>query len=92
MNHEEEDDIVSWWKTFFAKKNADKDGKAEAEGCEQSDDDNEEEIKCNELNITTDQYKVWCKPWMNSLIIKLLESLVPKQMLFDRAKRMWKPH
>ena len=28
---------------------------------------------------------------MNSLIIKLLGSSVPKQMLFDRVKRMWKP-
>ncbi|KAI9105200.1 hypothetical protein K1719_022729 [Acacia pycnantha] len=43
------------------------------------------------LSMTEEQYTSWCRPWMNSLIIKVLGLSVPKHVLFDRVRRMWKP-
>ncbi|XP_028804766.1 uncharacterized protein LOC114759711 [Neltuma alba] len=43
------------------------------------------------LSVTAEQYSAWCQPWMNSLIIKLLGAHVPKHILIDRVRRMWKP-
>ena len=90
MNHDEEEDIVNGWKTLFARKNAvdndvgGKDGSSEVG----MNDEEGSNGKYPELVVTADQYKAWCKPWMNSLIIKLLGSHIPKQMLIDRVKRM----
>lgn len=93
MNHDEEEDIVNGWRTLFARKNAEV--MNEKEGQDGSDhaeiEDECSKGKYPELVVTADQYKTWCKPWMNSLIIKLLGSSIPKQMLIDRVKRMWKP-
>ncbi|KAI9074508.1 hypothetical protein K1719_043507 [Acacia pycnantha] len=41
--------------------------------------------------MTEAQYTAWCKPWMNSLIVKVLGLSIPKHVLFDRVRRMWKP-
>ncbi|KAI9108939.1 hypothetical protein K1719_020244 [Acacia pycnantha] len=43
------------------------------------------------LSMTEAQYTAWCKPWMNSLIVKVLGLSIPKHVLFDRVRRMWKP-
>ncbi|KAI9080570.1 hypothetical protein K1719_037431 [Acacia pycnantha] len=43
------------------------------------------------LSMTSEQYTSWCKPWMNSIIIKVLGLSVPKHVLIDRVRRMWKP-
>ncbi|KAI9073904.1 hypothetical protein K1719_044137 [Acacia pycnantha] len=42
------------------------------------------------LSITKEQYMACCRPWMNSLIIKVLGLLVPKHVLVDRVRQMWK--
>lgn len=49
------------------------------------------ESKYPTLKVTAEQYTTWCRPWMNSLIIKLLDAHVPKHVLMDRVRRMWKP-
>ncbi|KAI9121291.1 hypothetical protein K1719_008324 [Acacia pycnantha] len=43
------------------------------------------------LSVTSEQYTTWCKPWMNSLIIKVLGLSISKHVLIDRVWRMWKP-
>ncbi|KAK4265130.1 hypothetical protein QN277_026220 [Acacia crassicarpa] len=43
------------------------------------------------LSITAEQYTAWCRPWMNSLIIKVLGLSIPKHVLIDKVRRMWKP-
>ncbi|XP_028758744.1 uncharacterized protein LOC114717714 [Neltuma alba] len=40
--------------------------------------------------MTAEQYTTWCQPWMNSLIIKVLETHVQRHILIDRVHRMWK--
>ncbi|KAI9084135.1 hypothetical protein K1719_033933 [Acacia pycnantha] len=39
------------------------------------------------LSMTEEQYTSWCRPWMNSLIIKVLGLSVPKHVLFDWEDR-----
>ncbi|KAI9082807.1 hypothetical protein K1719_035137 [Acacia pycnantha] len=92
VSHEEEDDIVSGWRGFFAKKNV------EMESADSSNGARKEEDRCNDplskypvLSMTEAQYTAWCKPWMNSLIVKVLGLPIPKYVLFDRVRRMWKP-
>ncbi|KAI9075718.1 hypothetical protein K1719_042334 [Acacia pycnantha] len=93
VGHAEADDIVSGWKGFFAKKNAESEaGVGENEdGVSVEDVGDEPCSKYPVLSVTSDQYSEWCRPWMNSLIIKLLGSSVPKHVLIDRVRRMWKP-
>ncbi|KAI9107919.1 hypothetical protein K1719_021255 [Acacia pycnantha] len=55
------------------------------------DGDDVTESKYPVLSMTEQQYTAWCRPWMNSLIIKVLGLSVPKHVLFDRVRRMWKP-
>ncbi|KAI9114156.1 hypothetical protein K1719_014806 [Acacia pycnantha] len=92
VSHEEEDDIVSGWRGFFAKKND------EMESVDSSNGVRKEEDGCNDplskypvLSMIEAQYTAWCKPWMNSLIVKVLGLPIPKHVLFDRVRRMWKP-
>ncbi|KAI9096294.1 hypothetical protein K1719_026013 [Acacia pycnantha] len=92
VSHAEEDDIVSRWRGFFAKKNE------EMENADRVHEPSREEDMGNipssqypVLSMTEDQYASWCRPWMNSLIIKVLGLSVPKHVLFDRVRRMWKP-
>ncbi|KAI9094212.1 hypothetical protein K1719_026794 [Acacia pycnantha] len=92
VTHAEEEDIVSGWRGYFAQKNA------------EMTIVNEEEVKAQEedvrgespngypvLSVTSEQYTSWCRPWMNSLVIKLLGLSVPKHILIDRVRRMWRP-
>ncbi|KAI9111112.1 hypothetical protein K1719_017987 [Acacia pycnantha] len=93
VSHEEADDIVSGWKGFFAKEcsepEMEKGGDAEV--------GSDEEMggapggRYPVLSMTSDQYTTWCKPWMNSLIMKVLGLSVPRHVLIDRVRRMWKP-
>ncbi|KAI9081188.1 hypothetical protein K1719_036947 [Acacia pycnantha] len=92
VNHDEEDDIVSGWRGFFAKQN-DAMEKADREK-EASRDETEGDVPPSQypvLSMTEEQYTSWCRPWMNSLIIKVLGLSVPRHVLFDRVRRMWKP-
>ncbi|KAI9107610.1 hypothetical protein K1719_021273 [Acacia pycnantha] len=92
VSHEEEDDIVSGWRGYFAKKND------ELEKADRVNETSNDEDECNDptsqypvLTMTEAQYSAWCKPWVNSLIIKVLGLAIPKHVLFDRVRRMWKP-
>ncbi|KAI9128984.1 hypothetical protein K1719_000467 [Acacia pycnantha] len=83
----------SGWKGFFAKQRAGSEtevGGEEEAGC---DDDMgfASGSRYPVLTMTLEQYMSWCKPWMNSLIIKVLGLSVSKHMLIDRVRRMWKP-
>ncbi|KAI9124524.1 hypothetical protein K1719_004446 [Acacia pycnantha] len=93
VSHEEADDIVSGWKGFFAKECSEsemkKGGDAEAGSDEEMGGASGGRYPV--LSITSDQYTTWCKPWMNSLIIKVLGLSVPRHVLIDRVRRMWKP-
>ncbi|KAI9101446.1 hypothetical protein K1719_023928 [Acacia pycnantha] len=92
VSHEEADDIVSGWKGFFAKKHVGTE--SEVEGFEEAVSDDDMGVagsKYPVLKVTSDQYTSWCKPWMNSLIIKVLGLSVLKHVLIDRVRRMWKP-
>ncbi|KAI9095428.1 hypothetical protein K1719_026462 [Acacia pycnantha] len=92
VNHAEEDDIVNRWKSFFAQKNVEMEtstGDTEAEKEEAMGDGPPSGYPT--LSVTSEQYTMWCRPWMNSLIIKLLGLSVPKHVLIDRVRRMWKP-
>lgn len=95
MNHDQEDDIVNGWKKLFAKQNGEKSEERGAERSNEKEDDVHDEDMINgkypTLKITAEQYSAWCKPWSNSLIIKLLGISVPKNVLIDRVKRMWRP-
>lgn len=88
MQHDEEEDIVNGWKAFFAKGNEGTEGGNDV-CCNEEDEEVLE--KYPKLNVTQDQYSAWCKPWMNSLIFKVLGKSVPKHVLIDRVRRMWKP-
>ncbi|KAI9125426.1 hypothetical protein K1719_004042 [Acacia pycnantha] len=93
VSHGEADDIFSGWKGFFAKQRVESEvGKGEEEG-HMSDDDmgDSQSSRFPVLSVTSEQYTSWCKPWMNSLIIKVLGLSVPKHVLIDRVRRMWKP-
>ncbi|KAI9096372.1 hypothetical protein K1719_026091 [Acacia pycnantha] len=57
-------------------------------------DDGMEDEKTSQypvLSMTAEQYTAWCRPWMNSLVVKVLGFSVPKHVLIDRVRRMWKP-
>ncbi|KAI9079079.1 hypothetical protein K1719_038918 [Acacia pycnantha] len=92
VTHAEEDDIVSGWRGYFSKRN---------EGETTANEDAEKEGQGNVdgrsasgypiLSVTSEQYTSWCRPWMNSLVIKLLGLSVPKHVLIDRVRRMWRP-
>ncbi|XP_028782382.1 uncharacterized protein LOC114738489 [Neltuma alba] len=85
VNHSEEDDIVHGWKTYFAKMNA-----VEEEHGDKDDSDEEatdkslRKSKWPILQVTKEQYASWCRPWMNSLIVKLLGATIPKHIIRDR--------
>ncbi|KAI9082416.1 hypothetical protein K1719_035559 [Acacia pycnantha] len=93
MSHEEADDIVSGWKGFFAKQHVGLE--TEVGGDEEAGCDDDMGVAFGSrypiLIMTLEQYTSWCKPWMNSLIIKVLGLSVPKHVLIDRVHRMWKP-
>ncbi|KAI9114506.1 hypothetical protein K1719_014204 [Acacia pycnantha] len=92
VSHEQEDDIVSGWRGFFVKKND------EMESADRVNESRKEEDECITsssqypvLTMTEAQYAAWWKPWMNSLIIKVLGLSIPKHVLFDQVWRIWKP-
>ncbi|KAI9121691.1 hypothetical protein K1719_008724 [Acacia pycnantha] len=92
VSHAEEDDIVNGWKGFFARKNEEMEtrpGDAETEKQGAMGDGSTSGYPV--LSVTSEQYTTWCRPWMNSLTIKLLGLSVPKHVLIDRVRRMWKP-
>ncbi|KAI9085064.1 hypothetical protein K1719_033056 [Acacia pycnantha] len=93
VSHGEADDIVSGWKGFFAKQLAKLEaGNGEKEGVATDDDMGDTQSGIYPvLSVTLELYTSWCKPWMNSLIIKVLGLSVPKHVLMDRVRRMWKP-
>ncbi|KAI9124988.1 hypothetical protein K1719_003604 [Acacia pycnantha] len=93
VSHTEEDDIVSGWKCFFfAKRNAEMENIERCEETTREDDGADETMSTYPvLSVTMEQYTVWCKPWMNSLIIKALGMSFMRHVLFDRVRRMWKP-
>ena len=41
--------------------------------------------------MSAEEYTSWCRPWMNSLIIKVLGAEFPKHIVTDRINRMWRP-
>ncbi|KAI9128538.1 hypothetical protein K1719_000021 [Acacia pycnantha] len=92
VSHAEEEDIVNGWKGFFSRKNAEMEistGGTESEKEEAVGDGPSSGYPI--LSVTSEQYTTWCRPWMNSLVIKLLGLSVPKHVLIDRVRRMWKP-
>ncbi|KAI9108756.1 hypothetical protein K1719_020061 [Acacia pycnantha] len=93
VSHGEADDIVSGWKGFFAKQQAKSEaGNGGEEGVATDDDMGDTQSNIYPvLLVTSEQYTSWCKPLMNSLIIKVLGLSVPKHVLIDRGRRMWKP-
>ncbi|KAI9073489.1 hypothetical protein K1719_044528 [Acacia pycnantha] len=93
VSHGEADDIVSGWKGFFARQRGESEAGIGGEDGDASGDDMGDSLnsKYPILSITSYQYTSWCKPWMNSLIIKVLGLSVPKHVLIDRVRRMWKP-
>ncbi|KAI9116726.1 hypothetical protein K1719_012384 [Acacia pycnantha] len=92
VSHTEEEDIVSGWKGFFAKQNAETEpANDDAETVREEDMGVGRMSGYPVLSVTSEQYTTWCRPWMNSLIIKLLGLSVPKHVLIDRVRRMWKP-
>lgn len=87
VNHEENEDILNGWKVFYAKMNAEAEssrGKDDSDG--EDNDGRTGQTKYPVLSVTAEQYSVWCQPWMNSLIIKLLGVQVPKHILIDRVR------
>ncbi|KAI9125684.1 hypothetical protein K1719_003102 [Acacia pycnantha] len=93
VSHGEADDIVSGWKSFFAKQRVEsEEGEGREEGNVSDDDMGDlQSSRYPVLSVTSEQYTSWCKPWMNSVIIKVLGLSVPKHVLIDRVRRMWKP-
>ncbi|KAI9080877.1 hypothetical protein K1719_037186 [Acacia pycnantha] len=92
VSHDEEDDIVSGWRGFFAKKNEEmENGDWEEEARRVENECITPQSQYPVLSMTEEQYTSWCRPWINSLIIKVLGLSVPKHVLFDRVRRMWKP-
>ncbi|KAI9120037.1 hypothetical protein K1719_009006 [Acacia pycnantha] len=93
VSHKKADDIVSGWKGYLAKKHVEsEEGKEAAEESANDDDMGETpETRYPVLSVSSEQYTAWCKPWMNSVIIKVLGLSVPKHVLIDRVRRMWKP-
>ncbi|KAI9080809.1 hypothetical protein K1719_037322 [Acacia pycnantha] len=92
VTHAEEDDIVSGWRGYFSRRNDEKTTVTEdAENTGQGDVGVESARGYPVLSVTSEQYTSWCRPWMNSLVIKLLGLSVPKHVLIDRVSRMWRP-
>ncbi|KAI9085465.1 hypothetical protein K1719_032532 [Acacia pycnantha] len=92
ISHAKEDEVVSKWKGFFARKNT----KMEIEnGGDETVKEEDIGVRLmNEypvLSVTEEQYMACSRPWMNSLIIKVLGLSVLKHVLVDRVRRMWKP-
>ncbi|XP_028781414.1 uncharacterized protein LOC114737629 [Neltuma alba] len=92
VRHDETEDIVNRWKSFFAKKKGneeDNTNKDEIDGVDT--EGTTAKPKYPTLKVTAEQYTAWCQPWMNSLIIKLMGLQVPRHVFIDRIRRMWKP-
>ncbi|KAI9126019.1 hypothetical protein K1719_003437 [Acacia pycnantha] len=92
VTHTEEDNIVSGWRGYFSRRNEERTTVTEdAENTGQGDVGVESARGYLVLSVTSEQYTSWCRPWMNSMVIKLLGLSVSKHVLIDRVRRMWRP-
>ncbi|KAI9085930.1 hypothetical protein K1719_032007 [Acacia pycnantha] len=92
MKHGEADDIMKGWRDYFHHMN-EKDASA---GMQMPDDEDSQtmcrlEGESGVLKFSADEYTTWCRPWMNSLIIKVLGASFPTYIIRDRINRMWRP-
>ncbi|KAI9081394.1 hypothetical protein K1719_036657 [Acacia pycnantha] len=73
---------LSGWKNYFARSN-EKQGSKEIEGvCGVG-------REAPNLQVNAEEYDSWCKPFMNSLIVKLLGKTVNVGFMRFRMERMW---
>lgn len=92
VRHDEEEDIVNGWRGYFNKKNMDEQNKEDTIASDEEDmSDMANDGKTPRLQMTAEEYTEWCRPWLNSLIIKVLGADIPKRILIDRISRMWRP-
>ncbi|KAI9104316.1 hypothetical protein K1719_022888 [Acacia pycnantha] len=83
----EVDDIVHGWRGFFAQQNAKIENTARNVDTQREEDVDDKMLnKYLVLPVTQEQYTTWCRPLMNSLIIKVLGMSVQKHVLFDRVR------
>ncbi|KAI9077629.1 hypothetical protein K1719_040404 [Acacia pycnantha] len=86
---------LSGWKDYFARSN-EKQGSKEIEGEDEGVEQEEEAVdvwrrtgKLPNLQVNAEEYDAWCKPFMNSLIVKLLGKTVNVGFMRFRMERMW---
>ncbi|XP_028770189.1 uncharacterized protein LOC114727667 [Neltuma alba] len=92
VSHEENEDIVNGWKSFFIKQNQSPEASRDDEDANGVETEGTTiKPRYPELKVSAEQYTAWCQPWWNSLIVKLLGVQIPKHVLIDRVRRMWKP-
>ncbi|KAI9071421.1 hypothetical protein K1719_046617 [Acacia pycnantha] len=86
---------LSSWKEYFARSN-EKQGSKEMEGDDEEAEQEEEAVdvwrrtgKLPNLHVSAEEYDAWCKPFLNSLIVKLLGKTVNVGFMRLRMERMW---
>ncbi|KAI9125259.1 hypothetical protein K1719_003875 [Acacia pycnantha] len=87
---------MNGWKEYFAKSNEKQSMKETEDGVEGVDHDDEDAVevwrrtgKLPKLHVNADEYDAWCKPYQNSLIVKLLGKTVNVGFMRIRMERMW---
>ncbi|KAI9125002.1 hypothetical protein K1719_003618 [Acacia pycnantha] len=86
---------LSGWKDYFAK-TKETQGSKEMEGDNEEVELEEEAVdvwrrtgKLPNLHVSAEEYDAWCKPFRNSLIVKLLGKTVNVGFMRFRMERMW---
>ncbi|XP_028779701.1 uncharacterized protein LOC114736099 [Neltuma alba] len=91
VQHDEEEDIVNGWKAYFNQQNRTEQARGEEGGSEEDEvSDCLKEGRSPKFEFSAEEYTAWCKPWMNSLIVKVLGAEIPNYIIRDRVKRMWR--
>ena len=88
-----DEDAMRGWKQYFAKMSEAKEV-SEEDFAENSESENEDSSwqktgKFPKLSMTADEFQMWCKPYLNSLIVKLMGKTFGVGFMRQMMERMW---
>ena len=74
-----DEDAMRGWKQYFAKMSE----------SENEDSSWQKTGKFPKLSMTADEFQMWCKSYLNSLIVKLMRKTFGVGFMRQRMERMW---
>ena len=90
-----EDEAIQGWRNYFTKMS--EEGSRQSQGSAEEGGDMESTDKeawmetgdLPKLEVSADDYASWFKPYMNSLLVKLLGKTMAVNFMIQRMERMW---